>query len=225
MGRLFAISDIHGCFKPFYELVVNTIKLKKSDQLILLGDYIDRGDQSKEVIDFIIELYEKGFNITALTGNHEVMLSDAYQDPDMLPLWLMNSGMSTLSSFGIQDIREIDNHYLDFFTNLEYYKTFGNFIFVHAGFDDYEINPFSDNYSMVWECRLSYDNPVLWGKTIIHGHRPKTISYVKKLISEKSKVIPIDTGCIYEKEQGYGNLSALEVNSMTLVSVPNQYAL
>lgn len=225
MGRLFAISDIHGCFKPFYELVVNTVKLKKSDQLILLGDYIDRGDQSKEVIDFIIELYEKGFNITALTGNHEVMLSDAYQDPDMLPLWLMNSGMSTLSSFGIQDIREIDNHYLDFFTNLEYYKTFGNFIFVHAGFDDYAINPFSDNYSMVWECRLSYDNPVLWGKTIIHGHRPKTISYVKKLISEKSKVIPIDTGCIYEKEQGYGNLSALEVNSMTLFSVPNQYAL
>src|SRR5450759_2236851 len=135
MGRLFAISDIHGCFKPFYELVVNTVKLKKSDQLILLGDYIDRGDQSKEVIDFITELYEKGFNITALTGNHEVMLSDAYQDPDMLPLWLMNSGMSTLSSFGIQDIREIDNHYLDFFTNLEYYKTFGNFIFVHAGFD------------------------------------------------------------------------------------------
>jgi serine/threonine protein phosphatase 1 len=75
---------------------------------------------------------------------------------------------------------------------------------------------------MIWECRLSYDNPVLWGKTIIHGHRPKTISYVKKLISEKSKVIPIDTGCIYEKEQGYGNLSALEVNSMTLFSVPDQ---
>jgi Calcineurin-like phosphoesterase. len=56
MGRLFAISDIHGCFKPFYELIVNCIKLKKSDQLILLGDYIDRGDQSKEVIDFIIDL-------------------------------------------------------------------------------------------------------------------------------------------------------------------------
>jgi len=225
MDRFFAISDIHGCFKPFYELVVNTIKLKKSDQLILLGDYIDRGDQSKEVVDFIIELSKKGFNITPLTGNHEVMLSDAYQDPDMLPLWLMNSGMSTLLSFGIQDIREIDNHYLDFFTKLEYYKTFRNFVFVHAGFDDYAINPFLDNHCMVWECRLSYDNPVLWSKTIIHGHRPKTISYVKKLISEKSKIIPIDTGCVYDKEQGYGNLSALEVYSMTLFSVPNQYAL
>jgi serine/threonine protein phosphatase 1 len=62
---------------------------------------------------------------------------------------------------------------------------------------------------------------MLSGKTIIHGHRPKTISYVKKLIAEKSKVIPIDTGCVYEKQNGYGNLSALEVKSMTLFSVPN----
>jgi hypothetical protein len=74
---------------------------------------------------------------------------------------------------------------------------------------------------MIWESRLSYENPLLSGKTIIHGHRPKTISYVKKLISENSKVIPIDTGCVYEKEIGYGNLSALEVNSMTLFSVSN----
>jgi serine/threonine protein phosphatase 1 len=221
MGRLFAISDIHGCFKPFYELIVNTIKLTKSDQLILLGDYIDRGDQSKEVIDFIIDLTEEEFNVTPLAGNHEVMLTDSYYDPDVLPLWLMNSGMSTLESFGIQDIREIDNRYLEFFTTLDYYKIIGNMVFVHAGFDDFAINPFADKQSMIWECRLSYQNPKLSGKTIIHGHRPKTISYVKKLIGEKSKVIPIDTGCIYEKQIGYGNLSALEVNSMTLFSVPN----
>jgi serine/threonine protein phosphatase 1 len=221
MGRLFAISDIHGCFKPFYEIVVNTINLKKSDQLILLGDYIDRGDQSKEVIDFIIDLHKGGFNITPLTGNHEVMLCEAYYNQDLLPLWLMNSGMSTLLSFGIQDIREMDNHYLEFFTTLEYYKILDNFVFVHAGFDNYAINPFLDKNSMVWECSLSYNNPLLAGKTIVHGHRPRTISFVKKVISEKSKVIPIDTGCVYEKQQAYGNLSALEIYSMTLFSVPN----
>lgn len=220
MGRLFAISDIHGCFKPFYELIVNTIMLKKSDQLILLGDYIDRGEQSKEVIDFIIDLTKKGFNIIPLTGNHEVMLVESYYDPDILPLWIMNSGISTLESFGIRDIREIDKSYLEFFTMLEYYKIIGSMIFVHAGFDDFAINPFSDKHSMVWECQSSYQNPMLSGKTIIHGHRPKTISYVKELISGNSKVIPIDTGCVYEKQLGYGNLSALEVNSMTLFSVP-----
>jgi|SRR5450759_4689348 len=222
MNRLFAISDIHGCFKPFYELIVNTIKLTKSDQLILLGDYIDRGDQSKEVVDFILDLHKEGFNITPLAGNHEVMLIDSYYDPEMMPLWSMNSGMSTLESFGIQHIREIDNKYLEFFTSLEYYKIIDRVIFVHAGFDDFAVNPFEDKHGMIWECSLSYKNPALSGKTIIHGHRPKTISYVKKLIAKKSKVIPIDTGCVYEKQNGYGNLSALEVNSMTLFSVPNQ---
>jgi serine/threonine protein phosphatase 1 len=220
MERLFAISDIHGCFKAFHQLIVNTIKLSKSDRLILLGDYIDRGDKSKEVIDFIIDLRQEGFNVTPLAGNHEVMLIDSYYDPGMLPLWLMNGGMSTLTSFGINDIRELDDHYLEFFKSLDYYLILGNIVFVHAGFDDLADDPFLDEQSMVWECRLSYNHPALSGKTIIHGHRPKTVSYVKEIISERSLVIPVDTGCVYGKENGYGVLSALEVNNMTILSEP-----
>lgn len=221
MSRLYAISDIHGCFETFYELVVRQIDLKKSDRLILLGDYIDRGEKSKEVIDFIIELDRKGFDIIPLAGNHEAMLVDSYQNPEMLPLWYMNSGMTTLQSFDIRDITDIGKKYIDFFLKLRYYEISANFIFVHAGFNDFAIDPFSDLHGMIWECRMQYDNPVFAGKTIIHGHRPKTTDYVKKLINEKSKVIPIDTGCVYEKELGYGNLSALEVNSMVLISVVN----
>jgi serine/threonine protein phosphatase 1 len=222
MPRQFAISDIHGCFKPFYELVVNVIELKKEDKLILLGDYIDRGEQSREVIDFIMDLILKGFDVTPLKGNHEEMLCDAYEDIEMLPLWLMNSGITTLASFGIRDIRELDNRYLEFFKNLVYFKALSSFLFVHAGFNDDAIDPFLDTHYMVWECRFSYENSALWGKTIIHGHRPKTIPYIKKLIDEKSKVIPVDTGCVYEEEFGFGNLSAIEFNSMTLFSVPNK---
>jgi serine/threonine protein phosphatase 1 len=221
MSRLFAISDIHGCFNPFYELVVRIINLSKSDRLILLGDYIDRGEQSREVIDFIIDLKEKGFSVTALTGNHEQMLLESYSDPGMLYQWFMNSAMSTLISFGIREIEEIDKKYLGFFNSLGYYMEAGNYLFVHAGFSDYETDPFADKHTMVWECSPNYKNPALKGKTIIHGHRPKTIDYVKKLISENSNVIPIDTGCVYEKEMGYGNLSALEINTMNLISVPN----
>ena len=221
MGRLFAISDIHGCFKPFYELIINTIKLRKSDQLILLGDYIDRGDKSKEVIDLIIDLQKTGFNITPLIGNHELMLTDSYSDPYKLPLWLMNNGLTTLTSFGIHNISEIDNRYIEFFISLDYYKIIGKVVFVHAGFDDFAVDPFADKYYMVWECRLSYQNPVLSDKIIIHGHRPKPITFVKQLIAEKSKIIPVDTGCVYDREKGYGFLSALEVKSMTLYSVPN----
>ncbi len=221
MGRLFAISDIHGCFNPFYELVVRVIDLSKSDQLILLGDYIDRGEQSREVVDFIIDLKKKGFNIIPLMGNHELMLLDSWNDPGALYQWYMNSGATTLFSYGIQDIMEMNTLYIDFFQSLEFYKAIGNFLFVHAGFNDYETDPFSDKHTMVWECSPHYINPLLREKTIIHGHRAKTIGFVKKLINEKSSVIPIDTGCVYEKEMGYGNLSALEINTMNLISVPN----
>jgi serine/threonine protein phosphatase 1 len=223
MGRLFAISDIHGCFDAFYELLIRRIGLDRSDRLILLGDYIDRGEKSKEVIDFIIDLQAKGYNITPLLGNHEAMLMDSYQNPVMLPVWYMNSGMTTLHSFGIRDIADIDKKYTDFFMSLHYFEISGNFIFVHAGFDDYAPDPFADTHSMIWECRTQYDNPALAGKTIIHGHRPKTTDWVKKMINEKSKVIPIDTGCVYDSELGYGNLSALEINSMLLITVKNNY--
>jgi len=222
MNRLFAISDIHGCFKPFYELVLKIIKLKKSDRLILLGDYIDRGDQSKEVIDFILELQKSGFNVTPLIGNHEVMLINSWDDPDILRLWMMNNGMPTLLSFGIGNIRDLKKQYLRFFNSLDYYLILGNVIFVHAGFDDLADDPFLNKQTMIWECRLSYNNPVLFSKTIIHGHRPKTVTYVERLINEKSLVIPIDTGCVYGTEKGYGFLSAIEVNSMKLYSVPNE---
>ena len=67
-NRLFAIGDIHGCCDSLKELVENKIQFQKNDKLILLGDYIDRGDKSKEVVDFIMELQEKGFNIIPLMG-------------------------------------------------------------------------------------------------------------------------------------------------------------
>jgi serine/threonine protein phosphatase 1 len=223
MNRLFALSDIHGCFDAFYEMIINTLKLEKSDKLILLGDYIDRGDKSKEVIDFIMDLQKKGFDLVTLAGNHEVMLVDSYLNNELLPLWYMNSGATTLLSFNLGDIAEFEKRYIDFFKNMKFYEIIGNFIFVHAGFNDFAIDPFSDTHGMVWECRKVYNNPVFDDKVIIHGHRPKKLDHVKRMIAEKSKVIPIDTGCVYEKEAGYGNLSALEINTMKLWTVENIY--
>jgi len=222
MGRLLAISDIHGCYRTFYNLVVRVIDLKKSDRLILLGDYIDRGDQIREVIDFIIDLKEKGFDLTILKGNHEAMLLDSISDPEMFALWMLNQGETTLDSFGIFEAGQLEKKYLDFFISLEYYLEIGDLVFVHAGFNDFIADPFSDYEAMIWETNPSYSNPMLHGKTIIHGHRPKFVDYVKKQISQRSKVIPIDTGCVYDKELGYGFLSTLDVTRMELISVPRQ---
>lgn len=220
MGKLYAISDIHGCYDTFSRLL-GRLGLQKSDRLILLGDYIDRGEKSREVIDLILDLAGKGYDVTPLLGNHESMMLNAYRNRSMLPLWLYNSGSDTLESFGISDLSGMETRYLEFFMNLRYYETSGNFIFVHAGFNDETPDPFIDNYTMIWETRPQYNNPVFKGKTIIHGHRPKTIEFVNNLIKDKSMVIPIDTGCVYSRESGLGFLSALDVTSMQLISVSN----
>jgi serine/threonine protein phosphatase 1 len=219
MSRLLAISDIHGCYDTFHELVVNRLNLTKADKLILLGDYIDRGTKSREVIDFILDLIAGGFDIVTLAGNHESMLTDSFNDNSLLPLWLLNSGETTLESFKIGNIGNIEKKYLDFFTSLGYFYRSGEFLFVHAGFNDSAADPFADIHGMIWESHPQYSNPLLKDMTIIHGHRPKTMGHVMDKISSHSKVIPIDTGCVYGTESGYGYLSALEVNSMELISV------
>lgn len=115
MIRLFAIGDIHGCFDSLEELVENKIQLNKNDTLVLLGDYIDRGDKSKEVIDYIIDLQGKDYNIIPLIGNHELLLLETFEDENNKPKWLQNGGGETLKSFGVDSIKDNSPKYLDFF--------------------------------------------------------------------------------------------------------------
>jgi serine/threonine protein phosphatase 1 len=219
MIRIFAIGDIHGCFDSLKELVENKIQLNKNDTLVLLGDYIDRGDKSKEVIDYIIDLQGKDYNIIPLIGNHELLLLETFEDENNKPKWLQNGGGETLKSFGVDSIKDISPKYLEFFKNLKNFYSFEEFLFVHAGFNDKIINPFKDTYSMVWESQITYSNPLLAEKTIIHGHRPITIGYCEMQINENKQVINIDTGCVYKEKVGFGKLTAIELYSKKLFSI------
>ena len=217
--RLFAIGDIHGCFDSLKELVENKIQLQKSDKLILLGDYIDRGDKSKAVVDFIIELQNKGYDIVPLMGNHEAMLLDSYENEKNISKWIQNGGNETLKSFDINSIKIIDYKYLKFFKELKYYYSFDEFLFVHAGFNDDLVNPFTDYYSMLWKCKESYTNPLLSNKTIIHGHNPVSVSKSEERVLSKLDVINIDTGCVYKVKVGKGRLTAYECNTKRILFV------
>ncbi|MCK9207039.1 MAG: serine/threonine protein phosphatase [Salinivirgaceae bacterium] len=217
--RLFAIGDIHGCFDSLKELVENKIQLQKNDKLILLGDYIDRGDKSKEVVDFIMELKEKRFGIIPLIGNHEVMLLDVYENEKNFSKWIQNGGDKTLKSFEISSLKGIESKYIKFFKDLRFYYSFEDYLFVHAGFNDNVLNPFTDYYSMLWKCKESYTNPLLANKTIIHGHNPISTSKCEGRFLSKHHVINIDTGCVYKDSVGYGRLTAYDCNHQRLLFV------
>ena len=217
--RLIAIGDIHGCIDPFRELVENRLKIRKNDRLVLLGDYIDRGFQSKEVIDFIIDLKDGGFDIIPLIGNHESMLIDSVKNEQFLSNWYMNGGYETLFSFGIGSIKELNIKYLDFFLALPYFYSSDKFLFVHAGFNDEIADPFEDKLQMIWSRRENYANPVFNDRIIIHGHTPVPLSVCRETVLSGSRVINIDTGCVYDELGGYGHLTAVELNGLQIFSV------
>lgn len=214
--RLFAIGDIHGCFKAFQILLEQKIQLIKSDKIILLGDYIDRGTQSKEVVDYIIDLQAKGFDMVPLLGNHEAMLLDAFKNTELISKWIQNGGSETLRSFDIKSLNDIEPMYIGFFKGLPYYFAFEEYLFVHAGFNDSDINPFTDKYSMIWVCKPTYENPLLMNKIIIHGHRPISVGTCKEIVQSNKNVINLDTGCVYSNMTGYGTLTAIELNTRSL---------
>jgi serine/threonine protein phosphatase 1 len=217
--RLIAIGDIHGCFDQLQILIEERIKIRKSDRLILLGDYIDRGIKIREATDYIIGLIEKGFDVIPLIGNHESMMLDSIDDSANLSGWFMNGGYETLYSFGVESPDKLGEKYLDFFRNLEYYYIQEKFIFVHAGFKDEISDPLKDKYHMIWSRRETYSNPFFSGKVIIHGHTPIPYSVCREDVESGSRFINIDTGCVYDEPGGYGHLTAIEVFTRELYSV------
>jgi serine/threonine protein phosphatase 1 len=215
-SRLIAIGDIHGCFDSLYRLIEVEIQPQKADKLIFLGDYIDRGTQNKEVLDYIFSLLKEGYDIVTLKGNHEDMLLNANKSKLNTFNWLYNGGTETLWSFDIHHLAQLPKKYMDFFNNLPLYFSYKQFLFVHAGFNNNITDPLCDTYQMLWSRTDEYSHPFFNDKRIIHGHTPITLEECKQLIQSNSKFLNVDTGCVFKNYMGMGYLSAVDVLSNTI---------
>jgi serine/threonine protein phosphatase 1 len=223
MSRLFAISDIHGCSKTFIALIENVIKLKRSDELYLLGDYIDRGNDSKGVLDYILFLISQKFDVTVIRGNHEEMLLRSLSDPDYSQTWIQNGGDKTLASFYVTSPLSVPLEYLTFIKSMIFFKLLDQYALVHAGFDFQKDQPFEDKESMLWLRGFEVDPVKSGGRTVIHGHTPVSVERIKDNIKniDKDKTINIDNGCVYKSNHSFGNLCALELKTLNVYFQPN----
>ncbi|WP_051203301.1 metallophosphoesterase family protein [Hugenholtzia roseola] len=226
-GRRFAISDIHGCARTLYALI-DKIGLTTQDQLFLLGDYINKGPDSKGVLDFILKLKQKKYQIFALRGNHEEILIQSQQKI------LIEKQQNTYPNYPTYpNTRKLKNilderglllpQYRDFFYNLDYYFEINNFLLVHAGFDFSQANPFLDKQKMLWTRYFEPDIQVVGNKRIIHGHVPEYLQFIKDDIEYGNPVICIDNGCVHHtrKAAGLGNLVALDLDQMDIIAQEN----
>ena len=179
----YVIGDIHGCFSAL-TCLFNKLTWTPQDTFVFLGDMIDRGENSKEVIDFILCL-KKQVKVICLKGNHEVMLLKAAEGHQgVLSAWLTYGGVETLDSYQTNEDEEdwtmaIPQAHWIFFENLlPYYETV-DYIFVHAGLDPFLPLKLQSENDLFWE-HLHNGNIKAHqsGKTIIVGHTILKEGYV-----------------------------------------------
>jgi len=231
MGKRWVIGDIHGCIQTFRSLIENKINPQRTDTLYLLGDYIDRGPDSKAVLDYIFTLRKKNsFRVITLMGNHEYMLIHSRESREFFKLWLLNSGRTTLRDFGLlgnslpdqEMLLKMPEIYMDFLLQLSFFEETPGFFITHGCFGGKTTNPLDDISSMIWGRTEEYPEDFLNGRILIHGHTPAPLNDIRKRVEDPAKkIINLDGGCVYKNNPHLGNLIALELDTLSLTRVKN----
>lgn len=216
MTRQIAISDIHGCVKTFEHLVLDKVELGKKDTLYLLGDYINKGPDSKGVIDFIISLQESGYQVKCLRGNHEQYLLDALQFSWEEIAFKNRGGLETLASFKAETVHDIPVRYLDFLKSLSFYIELEKYLMIHAGLNFDLADPFKDDFSMLNIRNMEVAPERIGNRIIIHGHVPTAYQAIEVSLCSENQHICIDAGCVYHHIHALNHLVALELNTRKL---------
>jgi serine/threonine protein phosphatase 1 len=194
MGRIYAIGDIHGCCDKLLKLLERIDIDWSRDTLVLLGDYIDRGARSYEVLELLIDLKKKHPGTVFLKGNHEAMFLNFLSGSHTLT-FLYNGGQRTLDSYyrhhSDNKHLTVPKEHLDFLNSLVLCHQTEDYIFVHAGLR-YGI-PMEKQTAddMMWIREPFISEPNDFNKTIVFGHTP----FPDPLVQPGK--IGIDTGAVY----------------------------
>ena len=196
--KTIVIGDVHGCYNELKELLltleVNNEYNKDTDKLIFLGDYIDRGKDSRLVIELIRSLQKDNDNVIALMGNHEDMLLGYINGNDVS--WLYNGCETTIESYdGYKKQFEDDVIWM---RTLPLYHEDEHFVYVHAGIDAYEPMSKQKKNTLLWVREPFIYNFKKYHKQVIFGHTPTmNLSGKCEPVRTSTNNLAIDTGCVY----------------------------
>lgn len=210
---LYVVGDIHGRYDLLSQLITeiqldSKTRKPKNLKIILLGDYVDRGASSKEVIDYILNFLIPSFDLIALEGNHEESMKFFLEHPLKNKRWLHYGGEATLRSYGIEfpineysddDIKLVhkelalalpDTH-SDFLANLSSHYSIGDYYFAHAGIRPGVLLEEQSDRDLRWIRGEFLNHDGLYEKIIVHGHN------ITDKPEFKENRIGIDTGAFY----------------------------
>ena len=200
--RHFAIGDIHGCLSALQALD-RELAFGEGDTVVVLGDYVDRGPDSRGVIEFLIGLRQR-CELVALRGNHEIMMLRARDDRSALLNWIACGGDTTLDSYEATGFQDVPGSHWDFLADtVRYHETEHDF-FVHANVRAELPLEHQPDAHLFWEHIGGNLRPHVSGRRMICGHTPQTSG------------LPLNLGhtvCIDTHACGGGWLTCLETGS------------
>lgn len=209
----YVISDIHGCYEQFIE-IIQKIKFNENDELYILGDIFDRGPEPLKILDYIINKK----NIILLKGNHEKLFEDAFRMEDYF-LWYYNGGIVTHNQMKERGLGEMLDIY-EYIINLPLIKVVNKFILVHAGLKSYDDNLELDEFlkqdetTCIWSRENIGNEKKYRDYTVICGHTPvQTIEKGCNHILKRYGTIYIDCGCCFGEKAG-GRLACIRLDDM-----------
>lgn len=189
MSYTFAIGDIHGCIDPMRRLLSRIQAYAKGGTVVFLGDYVDRGPDSKSVVDLLMAgTREPGWNWITLKGNHEDMMAGAFDGRYERSWWLGNGGVQTMVSYGGWIAAEP----IEWMRHLPLKHEDEHRIYAHAGLD--ETVPLSEQteHTLLWSRKPPHYSGSYWGKHLVHGHTPSNSNPMT--IGNRTNV---DSACVF----------------------------
>lgn len=208
--RLYVVGDIHGCVEQLdalHELIRRDLFLTQAEEnlIVYLGDYIDRGPASADVLDRLIAQPLENLTAIHLKGNHEAMMAAFLERPEEVgPKWFSIGGAATVASYGLpwrggqelprlaEDLIErLPDAHRDFLDSLVTQYSVGDFFFVHAGVRPGVPLARQSETDLLWIRSPFLGSKISHGAVIVHGHTP---------VSEPEEFpnrIAIDTGAFF----------------------------
>ncbi|MEM0944331.1 MAG: metallophosphoesterase family protein [Pseudomonadota bacterium] len=228
--RTYAVGDIHGRFDLLGEIVDRILQDQSEEdgvpEIIFLGDYIDRGERSSEVIEFLIAMQDwPEVKVRYLRGNHEEMMLDFLVSPDAGDRWLRYGGLQTLMSYGVSapgpvhqpgtlavirdDLEVALGAHRAFIEAMGLWHMSGNVLFVHAAADPMQAATQQDPRTLLWGHPRFAERMRDDGVWVVHGH-----TVVEEPIVEKGR-ISVDTGAYFSNRLTAVRLEAGKVRFLT----------
>ena len=230
--RVYAVGDVHGR-ADLLQRLLNDLNADAAQGdfagrpiLVFLGDYVDRGFQSKDVLDLLLSSQMSRFETYFLKGNHEAAMLQFLEDPTLGPRWAEYGGVETLVSYGVQPPRmrssieewtraseelnealpEAHRHFL---SHLDLSVRIGDYVFVHAGIRPGTPLEHQAEHDLLWIRGEFLEDKRPLGVVVVHGHTPATGPF------RDSRRIGIDTGAYLSGKLTAARLEGESVEFMT----------